>query len=155
MAKKIHYIMGFCLCILALVFLCGCIASVPGPVMNKTIVSHPDPETGIQEWIGAVNNRDMVKLYDLEPDEVKQEISFNQFVSANKDNEFIRPNSSLTGYQILNETSNATVADLIVTVDWNGSVSSNSTQIQTIPIYYHFEEFFEDGEWRVWIVPWQ
>jgi len=153
MAKNILYIIPLCLCILVLVSVCGCVGSLSDSSMNKTSASHSDPETGVQEWIEAVNNHNIVRLYDLEPDEVRQEISFNQFEDVNKDNNFISPNASLSGYDILNETSNATIANLIVVVNWNGPVSPNSTQLETMTIYYHFEEFFEDGEWKVWIVP--
>jgi len=122
--------------------------------MNKTIVSYSDPETGIQEWVDAVNNNDIARLYELEPEGFKQEISFSQFVLVNRDNEFINPNASLTGYEILNKTSNATVANMRVMVYWHGPVAPNSTQMQTIPMFFNFEELYENGQWRVWTIPW-
>ena len=67
--------------------------------MNKTVVAYSDPETGIQEWVDAVNNKDIVRLYDLEPNEIKQEVSFGQFVTVNKDNAFLSQNATLTGYE--------------------------------------------------------
>jgi len=122
--------------------------------MNKTIVAYSDPETGIQEWVDAVNNKDIVRLYDLEPNGFKQEVSFGQFVTVNKDNAFLSQNASVTGYEILNETSNATTANIRVMVYWQGPVSPNSTQIQNISVFYNFEELFENGEWKVWTIPW-
>lgn len=139
---------------LVLIMACGCTASLQDTT-NKTSVSPPNPETGIHNWADAVSNKDLARLYDLEPDYVKQKVSFDKFLGINKGNEFMNPNSTLTGVEILNETSNATVANLIVAVYWQGPVPPNSTKIQNLTIYYNFEEFFEDGEWKVWINPWQ
>ncbi len=94
-------------------------------------------------------------LYDLEPDGFKQEISLSQFAILNKDNEFMNPNSSLTDYTILNETSNATTANIRVMVHWYGPKSPNSTQMETVPLLFNFEESYENGGWRVWEIPWQ
>ncbi len=93
-------------------------------------------------------------MYDLEPDGFKQEVSFSQFVLLNKDNEFMSPNSSLTDYKIMNETSNITDANMRVMVYWHGPNSQNSTQMETIPLFFNFEESYENGEWRVWEIPW-
>ncbi|MFZ2074581.1 MAG: hypothetical protein WB986_04390 [Methanoregula sp.] len=154
MIKNIQDILFLFVCILALVSISGCMASLPGSSVNKTIVAYSDPETGIHNWVDAVNSKDIVKLYDLEPYGFKQEVSLKQFVTVNQDNEFISPNATLTGYEILNKTSNATVANLRVVVYWYGPVSPNSTQMETIPMFYNFEELFENGEWKVWETPW-
>jgi hypothetical protein len=154
MLKNVQCIPALSLCILALVSISGCTASLPGSSVNKTIAAYSDPETGIHDWVDAINNKDIVKLYDLEPYGFKQEVSLTQFVTINQDNEFLSPNATLTGYKILNETSNATAANLRVMVYWHGPVSPNSTQLQTVPIFYNFEELFENGEWKIWTIPW-
>lgn len=117
--------------------------------------NQPDPETGIISWIYAVNDKDLSRLYGLQPDEVKKVVSFSQFETVNKGNAFIAPNSSITSYEILNKTSNATTAHVVVVIWWVGPESPNSTQMQTLPMYFNFQEFFEDGEWKVWTMPWQ
>lgn len=139
--------------LLLLALAIGCTSVSMSDFSKKS--NQPDPETGIVSWINAINNKDIARVYDLEPDEFKQKISLNQFVSANKDNSFMGPNSTITGYTIVNKTNNATVANLVVVVYWQGPISPNSTKMQTLPIYYKFEEFYEDDEWKIWIEPWQ
>ncbi|MGB7992829.1 hypothetical protein [Methanoregula sp.] len=153
MPKNIVCIMALCLLIIAVVNISGCTSTVPNAATNE-VVPNSDPQTGIQEWVTAVNNKDIATLYDLEPDGFKQEVSFSQFVLLNKDNEFMSPNSSLTDYKIMNETSNITDANMRVMVYWHGPNSQNSTQMETIPLFFNFEESYENGEWRVWEIPW-
>jgi hypothetical protein len=153
MFKNIVCITFLCLFILAFVSISGCTATMPNTSQNVA-VPNSDPQTGIQEWVDAVNNKDVARLYDLEPEGFKQGVSFSQFALLNKDNEFISPNSSLTDYKILNETSDATVANIRVMVYWHGLKSQNSSQMETVPLFFNFEESFENGEWRVWEIPW-
>ena len=154
MLRDVQCILVLFVCILALVSISGCMASLPASSMNKTIAAYSDPETGIHDWVDAVNNKDIVRLYDLEPNEIKQYVSFKQFLTVNKDNEFLSQNATLTDYEILNKTSNATAANLRVVLYWYGPVSPNSTHVETIPMFYNFEELFENGEWKVWESPW-
>jgi len=134
---------------------CGCTIPSSDSALNKTSVSLPDPKTGVYNWADAINNKDLPRLYDLEPDFIRQNVSFDQFAGVNVGNSFISPNSTLTSVEILNETSNATTANLIVVVYWQGPISTNSTKMQTLPIYFKVEEFYEDNEWKVWMEPWQ
>ena len=132
--------------ILVLVLACGCTA-VNSSVSGDN--SHQDPETGLIAWIDAVNAHDVNGLYNLAPDWMKDNISLEQFTSANANNTLMTPDKSITGYKILNETSNTTIANIKVAVFLHQNVPGNSTQTQTIPLYLNFEEWFEHGEWKV------
>ena len=46
-------------CILALVIISGCTSTLHDSSMNRTTIASSDPETGIQAWVDAVNNKDL------------------------------------------------------------------------------------------------
>jgi len=150
--KKYIIISGWFVSLLLLSsILSGCTMTDLSSTKNNnlnTIYSYP--ELGIQEWVNAVNTKDVKALYNLEPDSVKQQISYAQFVTMNEQNQLLEPNSSLTSFEVLNETRNGTSANFIIIANWQGTVAQNSTQIKTAPIFYHFKEIFEDGIWKVW-----
>lgn len=151
MMKK--YLMYGCIALglVILILACGCTAVNNSAVNNYS--PQPDPDTGINAWIDGVNAHDVNGLYNLAPEWIKKNVTLEQFVSANANNTLMTPDKSITGYKILNETSNATMANVKVLVSLNQDVSTNSTQKETIPLFLNFEEWFENGEWRVWTIP--
>ncbi len=148
------YLMHGCIALglLIMIVVCGCTATNTS-VSGKS-PSQPDPETGIIAWIDGMNAHDVSGLYNLAPEGIRDQVSLEQFVSANMNNTLISPDKAITGYKILNETSNATMANIKVVLLLRQNVSANSVETETIPLYLNFEEWFENGEWKVWTIPW-
>ena len=46
------------------------------------------------------------------------------------------------------------MANIKVVLLLRQNVSANSVETETIPLYLNFEEWFENGEWKVWTIPW-
>jgi hypothetical protein len=152
MLKK--YLMHGCMAVglLVLIVVCGC-SAVDTSVLSKSS-PQPDPETGIIAWIDAINAHDVSGLYNLAPEGIRDQVSLEQFSNANTNNTLLTQDKAITGYNILNETSNATMANIKVALLLRQNVSANSVQTETIPLYLNFEEWFENGEWKVWTIPW-
>jgi hypothetical protein len=131
---------------------CGCTAV--NTTAGNTSPPPPDPETGISAWIDAVNAHDVNGFYSLAPEEIQEQIPEQQFIAANMNNTLLQQDKSITGYKILNETSNATMANIRVVLTLHQNVPGNSTQTETIALYLNFEEWLENGEWKVWTIPW-
>ena len=137
--------------LIVLIVVCGCVGSDTYVGNNNSL--QPDPETGIVAWISAINAHDINGFYNLEPDEIKEQISEQQFDIENMNNTLLQQDKSITRYKILNETSNATMANIKAVVLLHQNVPGNSPQTETIPIFINFEEWFEHGEWKVWTIP--
>ena len=118
--------------------------------MNKTTVSSPGPETGIEEWMDAVNHKDVNRLYTLAPDEIKQQVSYDQFVKDNKDNILFKPGWEFTNYTVLNKTVNQSDARITAMLVLQKPVSENSTLVESIPVYYTFILKYEESQWKAW-----
>ena len=148
------YLMHGCIAagLIVLIVVCGCTAA------NSSVLSknppRPDPETGIITWIDAINAHDVSGLYNLAPEGIRDQVSLEQFVNANTNNTLLTPDKAITGYNILNETSNATMANFKVALLLHQNVSADSVQTETIPLYLNFEEWLENGVWKVWTLPW-
>lgn len=138
--------------LLLLVLLSGCTTHVGSPTSENTVP--PDPETGIQTWIAAVNTHDVTALYYLAPGEIRKQVTLDQFRSANVNNTFLEGDRSITGYEVLNKTGNASRANIKAAILLHQTSKDNSSQAITIPVYLNFEEGYEDGAWRVWTSPW-
>ncbi len=120
--------------------------------MENATVALPDPETGLQMWIDAINAKDINRLYTLSPNQIREQVTLEQFTKDNSDNYLLKPGYIFTKYIIINETVNQTTA--IIVADLPLQVpSQNSTQLKVIPINYKFFLIFEDGEWKIWNVP--
>jgi hypothetical protein len=119
-------------------------------VMGKTSLSSMDPETSIQIWITAVNNRDYQRLYTLAPDSIRQQIDEATFIQAQNGNPFLANGNKINSFKVLNETvagNNAMITSQLV-LETPGLNSSDPSQ--KIPVYINFLETFEHGEWKVW-----
>lgn len=138
--------------LLVLIIMSGCTAA-GGQAAGKNMTP-PDSETGIKTWIAAVNARDVTALYYLAPGGLREQVTLDQFTSANTNNTFLTGDRFITGYEILNKTSNASTANIKAVILLRQTSADNSSETVTIPVYLNFEEWFEDGEWRVWTIPW-
>jgi hypothetical protein len=122
--------------------------------MGNTSLSSMDPETGIQTWITAVNNRDYHRLYTLAPDSIRLQVNESTFMQAQDGNPLLANGNKINSYKVQNETvvgNNAMIISHLV-LETPG-VSSN-TSSKKILLYINFLETFEHGEWKVWtIVP--
>ena len=150
MSKLVLHALWALVCILVLVSVSGCTTSLPGSSMNKTTVSSPVPETGIEEWMDAVNHKDVNRLYTLAPDEIKQQVSYDQFVKDNKDNILFKPGWEFTNYTVLNKTVNQSDARITAMLVLQKPVSENSTLVESIPVYYTFILKYEESQWKAW-----
>jgi len=138
--------------LLVLVVVCGCTEGYTS-ILSKS-PPEPDPETGIIAWINAINTHDVGGFYDISPREIRDHVSLEQFANENKNNTLLMPDKSITGYKILNETGNTTIANIKVIMFLHKNVSAGLMQTETIPLYLNFEEWYENGEWKVWSIPW-
>ncbi|HVP97017.1 hypothetical protein [Methanoregula sp.] len=113
----------------------------------------PDPETGIVSWINAVNQKDVHQIYILAPGDIKKQISYEQFAAANENNALLtNPNLKFSGYEILNKTSNQSTAKISAMLVMQKPVSENSTQVESVPVFYTFILTYEDNQWKVWTI---
>ncbi len=155
MLKNAVCITFLSMCILALVSISGCTTSMHSQLnssVENATVALPDPETGLQMWIDAINAKDINRLYTLSPNQIREQVTLEQFTKDNSDNYLLKPGYIFTKYIIINETVNQTTA--IIVADLPLQVpSQNSTQLKVIPINYKFFLIFEDGEWKIWNVP--
>jgi hypothetical protein len=140
------------LIILILVSATGCTTIQQNVLSGKTTARSIDPETGIQSWMTAINQKDVSRLYNLAPDEIKQRVSYEQFVNGNKNNTLLKPGLTFTQYIVLNETFNDTAANIKAVLALQIPNSQNSTQAETIGVNYDFILLFEHGEWKVWTI---
>ena len=152
MLKKILIIMSVVVGMCAMILMCGCTSA--NTSLQSENLTPPDPETGITAWMDAINAHDVSALYNLAPEEIRDQISLDQFAKANVNNTLLSQDKAIVDYKILNATSNATMADIYTMIVLKQNVSANSTQTETIPIYLNFEEWYENGEWKVWTIPW-
>jgi ketosteroid isomerase-like protein len=109
----------------------------------------PDPETGVKEWIAAVNDRDFVRAYDLAPMEIRRQITKDEFIREQDTNPLLAPGNSLESYTITNRTVSGDTASLtaqIVLITQDAGSSSR----KKIALYLKFVEQYENGEWKVW-----
>ena len=116
----------------------------------KYMVSFNDPETGVKEWIDAVNEKNIVRVYDLAPDEVKGKRTLDQFKGENTNNILFGEGNYLHNYSLLNKTQNGTYAQIIAQIFLHQQ--DNQGMDHEIPIFYKFALFYEHGEWKIWTI---
>jgi hypothetical protein len=154
MERKISTAMCcFAIGLLVLILACGCLATKPSGLSENPSLQ-PDPDTGLIAWMEAINTHDVTGLYNLAPEEIRDQVSLDQFEKANMNNSLMTQDKAVTGYKILNETGNATMTNIRVELLLRQNVSADSLQTETIPLYLNFEEWYEKGEWKVWTLPW-
>jgi len=113
-----------------------------------------DPETGIQMWIEAVNEGDIDRLYDLAPDEIKEQRTLAQFKVDNLNNTFLQPGNYFINYNVIDKQQNATYAEIIAQVFFHQPANQQNTPGTDIPIQYKFALYYQHGEWKIWTLKW-
>jgi len=142
--------LAFIICIASAMLIAGCLS--PGSDLFKSKKNiRPDPETGIQDWMDAVNQKDVSRIYDLAPGAIKSQINEEDFAKANADNLFLKPGVYFTGYDVLDKTTDGYNASISAQVfmqkpDENGSIF-------TTALFYKFVLIYEGEEWKIWTVP--
>ena len=135
-------------CIVIFILLSGCIGLFSLPGVKKVNV-RPDPESGISNWMEAMNSRDVARLYDLSPDTIQRQISLEEFKKANTDNPFFLRNVTFVKYDVINKTAEndhaKIVAQLVMAQPQPGSANVTYTGI-----FYVFDENYQKNEWKVW-----
>jgi hypothetical protein len=135
------------ICFLVICILyCGCtgISSDAGFTKNRD-----NPESGIVNWMAAMNYHDSGRLYNLSPQIIKKQISKTEFIKVNEENGMFIDNITFVDYTVLNRTQSNNGATLKVQMVMatpdriTGNVSYSG-------IFYTFNEYFENNEWKVW-----
>jgi len=108
-----------------------------------------DPESGIYNWMGAMNTRDYARLYAISPSGIKQNISFNDFRSVNEDNIFFRDNVTFIDFQVLNKTSTGNIISIEAALEAS-KADYLTKNVSNFVIFYGFDESYENNEWKVW-----
>ena len=73
--KKVNEIIWLMAGLLIIIFVAGGMNALltSRNSSGKSSVPQTEPETGLQNWIEAVNGGNIDRLYDLAPDEIKQQ----------------------------------------------------------------------------------
>jgi len=140
---------SICIGLLLLAISAGCILSTSPDGSRSS--SQQSPDTAIVSWIDAVNHKDLERLYLLAPDEIRNQISYEQFEMVNKNNKLLTdPNLTVTSYTVINETANLSDAEAMTVLIMQRPVSENSTNMESIPVFYTFVMKYENSQWKVW-----
>ena len=120
---------------------------------GKYSIPSTDPETGIQNWIDAVNQRNIDRVYDLAPKQIKRQRTLDQFKEDNLNNTFLQPDHYFMNYTVIDKRQNGTYAQIMAQVFLHQPADTGTT-VSDIPIQYKFALFYEHGEWKIWTLPW-
>jgi hypothetical protein len=148
-AKQIKWLLAG---LFIFLFVCGSTLILLNNKPGKSSVPLPDPETGILNWINAVNGRNIDRVYDLAPDEIKQHVTLAQFKDDNLNNTYIQPGSAFLDFNVIDKKQNGTYAQIITQVWYRKS--NQSVNGTPIPINYKFALYYQHGEWKIWTLPW-
>lgn len=142
-----HAISKICLLLIICVVFSGCISENNSVFIEKS--QNTNPESGIVKWMDAMNSHNADSLYEMSPGIIKKEINKVDFLKVNEQNAMFIDNISFVDYRIINKTQYnnhaTTTAELVMARP--DPISGNVTYS---PIFYTFNEFFEDNEWKVW-----
>lgn len=133
--------------------------AIPGCVDNSTNtsfqnnVARPDPETGLDDWIFAINDKNVPRLYDLAPRQIKDQISLENFTQENKENPLLQPGVTVKKVIILNETEGGDNAMIVAGLNVTSPSASDPTGYSSMEVFWRFVLFFEENEWKVWTIP--
>ena len=139
-------LLGVVLIVLAI----GIVCIVNNPNLSgKSPEKLPDPETGIHLWMNAMNTGNGDRLYDLAPDEIKEQMTLVQFQKDNLNNAFTHPGYVLNTYHVIDKIQNGTYAQIVAEVYYQQTGTGGKTEMGA-PIWYTFDLFYEHGEWKLW-----
>ena len=132
----------------------GCLdihnGGVPGVLTNNTTQVRPDPETGIVNWIQAINESNMPRLYELSPAYIRNNVSESDFTSINEKAPMLAPGTEISRYEVVNKSVEDDSANIKAII---GRTSVVNNTPETIPIFFNFSLSYENNEWKVWTVP--
>ena len=131
---------------LTIIIVCGLILAL---CLAGCAQQRSDPETGLKNWVSAVNSHDYGQVYDLAPQEIRSQISRQDFIAAQNGNPFVAPGNIIRSYQVVNKTQVGDNAELTAGLTLYVPGSANATP-GNVFIFLKFLEVFEDGEWKVW-----
>jgi hypothetical protein len=149
-AKQIKWLIAGLLIIL---FICGSTLILLNNKPAKSSIPSTDPETGILMWLDAVNGRNIDRVYDLAPDEIKQQVTLARFKDDNLNNTFLQPGNNFLNFSVIDKKQNGTYAQIIAQV-WFRQSANQSVQMTDIPINYKFALYYQHGEWKIWTLQW-
>jgi hypothetical protein len=144
--KKQYFGILLAICLAGCVLVASCLGG--SSLFSKTRTL-PEPETGITSWISAVNDRNFDRIYDLAPRSIKQQISLQEFLAAQRDNPLLAQGTVIQGFSVLNKTASGNDAAITAQITIHMPASVNRSG-QDISVFLKFVEIFEDGEWHVW-----
>lgn len=138
--------------LLLIALIAGSVYILDSKNTGKFSVPSTDPETGIQEWIDAMNQRNIDRVYDLAPDEIKNQVTPEQFKMANINNTLLTPGNSFSSYTVMDKKQNGTSARIIAQVILHIPSNQQNTQSTDIPLVDTFALLYQHGEWKVWMI---
>jgi hypothetical protein len=144
--KKIKWLVAG---LLILAFIVGGIYVLSSKIPPRQLIPLTNPETGIQNWIDAVNQRNIDRVYDLAPDEIKNQVTLVQFKEENVNNTILEPGFRFTNFTVINKQQNATYAQILAQVLLLKPANQGTLGTE-IPIQYRFALYHEHGEWKIW-----
>jgi len=151
--KKHLIVIWVSLSVASLIFFGGCLASThPTDAKKPVLVAPSNPQNGIQNWIDAVNARNVDLVYNLSPDEIKDQVSLDEFRQINLSNPLLKPGNEFLNFTIYDEVQNGTYSEIKAQVWLKKPTDPNSTTGSEVPLQYKFALFFEHGEWKVWTI---
>ena len=148
--KKLKNIKWFVAGLFLIAIIVGCVYTLDSKSVAKSSVQTTDPETGLKMWIKAVNLKNTDSLYDLVPDEIKQQMTSAQFKEYNVNNTILKPGSSLPGYNIIDKKQNGTYAQIVAKVLLLQPGMGGNSSPEIVPLSYQFDLYYEHGEWKIW-----
>jgi hypothetical protein len=150
--KKLKHIRWFVAGLLLIALIAGSVYVVDSKNTGKFSVPSTDPETGIQEWIDAMNQRNIDRVYDLAPDEIKDQVTPEQFKMANINNTLLKPGNSFTSYTVIEKKQNGTSAQITAQVILHIASNQQNTHGTDVPVVDTFALLYQHGEWKVWMM---
>jgi len=148
--KKFYLAATALCCIIIVVLSAGCTQS--SLFAKPAVLQSSDPESGIVQWMDAMNRQDVLRLYRLAPSSVRNGVSLEEFTLINHDNVYFSRNVSFVSYEIINKTISDNTADIRAMLVTN-QFPAGEEPVENIPIWFHFTLSRENGEWKVWTVP--
>lgn len=137
-------------CILLLTVSAGCTQS--SLFAKPVVLPSSDPESGIVQWMDAMNRQDVIRLYRLAPSSIRTGVSLEEFALINHDNVYFSRNVTFVSYEIINKTVSDNTADIKAMLVTN-QFPAGGEPVENIPIWFHFTLTRENGEWKVWTIP--
>jgi len=152
--KKLQHIKWFVAGLFLITLVVGGVCVLDGKNTGKSSVPSTDPETGIQEWIDAVNQRNIDRVYDLAPDEVKQKMTLAQLKEDNLNNTLLQPGYYFINYSVVDKKQmTGTSARIKAQVYLHETANPQYTSGLEVPLQFEFALDYQHGEWKIWTIP--